>query len=459
MTLHQFERGIRPGTLGPGDPAQYDYLTIKSFFAGVKPGDLEGLQQAYTTLQNALQDLERRLGQHTRRLNEIWSGDAQQSGTAEIKQLAENAAAIAKAGGQFGTAMSSGAAALRTPPPIPAPTGPGGVVPGLLGEAAASPADTKAAQEALAKTNTSLASAFDQIPARLALGLPPDSKGGTPYLGAGGGRAPGGVPAAGAPGASTGLPGVSAPTPDGETNATGSTPTSAPEHSSGPRTIGAPSQGPGTSLPAPSHSGTPTDLAGSGPGFSQHPGTAPDSPGVKTPHQDSHTVPGLGRVPPAVGGAPWPPAGTGSPPVASPPSAGRENPRLPLFSEPDPQGGQPALEAPNRMSSRGVIGGNEYRGLGSVGQRHTLPSSAIEGPGQVPSRGVLRNGVLQPANEGAAGNGLPMAGGVGLSGRNGERARDVYVAEDNSLWEDETEFSPRVIGKYDQTTRNATHGS
>lgn len=48
MTLHPYERGIRPGSLGHGDPTQYDYLTIKSFFANTKPADLEGLQQSYT---------------------------------------------------------------------------------------------------------------------------------------------------------------------------------------------------------------------------------------------------------------------------------------------------------------------------------------------------------------------------------------------------------------------------
>ncbi|MFF0524620.1 hypothetical protein ACFYTC_38515 [Actinomadura nitritigenes] len=71
MTLHTFERGIRPGAFGRGDRAQYDYLTIKSFFASAKPADLEGLQHVYTKLHDALQDLERRLGQHTKRVNQI----------------------------------------------------------------------------------------------------------------------------------------------------------------------------------------------------------------------------------------------------------------------------------------------------------------------------------------------------------------------------------------------------
>ncbi|WP_433149252.1 hypothetical protein ACQPZ8_10480 [Actinomadura nitritigenes] len=71
LTLHTFEPGIRSGTLGRGDRAQYDYLTIKSFFTNAKPADLEGLQHVYTRLHNALQDLKRRLGQHTKRLNQI----------------------------------------------------------------------------------------------------------------------------------------------------------------------------------------------------------------------------------------------------------------------------------------------------------------------------------------------------------------------------------------------------
>jgi hypothetical protein len=48
-----------------------------------------------------------------------------------------------------------------------------------------------------------------------------------------------------------------------------------------------------------------------------------------------------------------------------------------------------------------------------------------------------------------------MTGGVGTGNRNGERARDVYLAEDDALWEDDTDVSPRVLGKDDAARRNS----
>lgn len=471
MTLHPYERGIRPGSLGHGDPTQYDYLTIKSFFANTKPADLEGLQQSYTKLQSALQDLEQRLGQHTRRLNQIWDGDAQEAGTSEIKQLTENTATLAKASAQFGTAMSSGAAALRNPPQITPPSGPAGALPGLIGEAAASPADTKAAQEALAKTNTSLASAFNQIPTTLALGAP-KATWDTPYAGAGSG-APGKASGAATPDTGAGIPQHGIPLSGAGGGRAAPMPSSvAPSHGSAPQAGGRPSEAPGTLLPTPSHAGSPTDLAGTGPGLGRNPELAPDSPTTATPTHGGPLTPSLGRVPPALEGpSPWAPTVPSGPPGTAPvPRVVGGGLHLPRFPELPAQGGTPGLGGLHRMSPRGVIGGNDLTGTGGIGQEPSVPYGAPGGARQPSAGEVLRNGVLRPANDGAAGSmmpgrqgtpgaGLPMTGGAGGGGRSGERSRDVYVTEDGTLWDDETEVSPRVLGKPDQTTRSPEHGS
>ncbi|GAA2149720.1 hypothetical protein GCM10009727_53430 [Actinomadura napierensis] len=472
MTLHPYEPGIRPGSLGHGDPAQYDYLTIKSFFANAKPADLEGLQQAYISLQSALQDLEQRLGQHTKRLNQIWDGDAQQAGTSEVKQLTENAATLAKASGQFGTAMSSGAAALRNPPRIPPPTGPAASVPGLLGEAAATPADNKAAQEALAKTNASLASAFDQIPSALALSQDLDL-GDTPYLSGGSGTgAPGMTSAAGGGNARAGVPAGGTSTSSNGGSASASPSMSSPERLTDPRPIRLlPGDGPRTPVPTPSH-GSPTNLAGSMPGVGQNPGVAPGAPATTPPVGDGGAAPGLGQVPPAGGGQAGPlPSKGAQPRPTSEAQTGVGRPRLSTPTDsPESQIGRPVLGGASRLSPGGVIGGKGFNGMGGIGQESLEPYGAAGGPKQVGADGVLRNSALRPAagsagmptaeaRPGSAGTGFPMTGGMGGGAREVERSRNTSMLEDDDLWRDETEVSPRVLGKFDQSMRNPEHGS
>jgi uncharacterized protein YukE len=476
LTLHPYERGIRPGSLGHGDPAQYDYLTIKSFFANAKPTDLEGLQQAYTNLESALQDLEQRLGQHTKRLNQVWDGDAQQAGTSEIKQLTENAATLAKASAQFGTAMSSGAAALRNPPKIPPPSGPAGALPGLIGEAAASPVDTKAAQEALAKTNTSLASAFNQIPATLALGTA-GNKNETPYSGAapgsgtpGGAAGGGGTSGSGGASSGTGVPFHGAAGSDrGGSATTPHSPYSSTNPSS-PKTIGIPSGEPGASSSTPSipPGHHPSDLEGSAPHLGGQPGGPPGSPAPTQPITAGRDPgPGPGRTPPSIGGTPLPSAGEGTPPRPVPRRPGGGLPRLPQLTDPEPGGGGPFR--PNRMMLRGVLGGTGFKGTGGMGEEPLGSYATGSGPRQLPAGGVLRNGVLRPSAEatgmpipearsGAVGAGFPMTGATGRGSRTGERSRDISLIEDDDLWRDETAVSPRVIGKRDRACEDPQHG-
>jgi hypothetical protein len=74
--------------------------------------------------------------------------------------------------------------------------------------------------------------------------------------------------------------------------------------------------------------------------------------------------------------------------------------------------------------------------------------------------GVLRNGTLRAGGEAGASavearqagtvGGFPMTGGVGGAGRSGERTRDVALLEGSDLWTDETQVSPRVLGRPDR---------
>ncbi|WP_173096567.1 hypothetical protein [Actinomadura verrucosospora] len=72
-----FHQGTRPGTLGHGNPAQYDYATIAGYLEQAQPAGLTGMAESYAITQKALNEPEGSLGKHIQRLGVIGKGGAQ----------------------------------------------------------------------------------------------------------------------------------------------------------------------------------------------------------------------------------------------------------------------------------------------------------------------------------------------------------------------------------------------
>lgn len=451
MGGREFQRDIRSGTLGHGNPAQYDYAAIDGYLKGADADTLKGISRAYAMAHQALQKVEQGLPAHINRLNSVWKGDAQELGLEDLRRLTKAAGALATASQQFQTAMNSGVVALKTsqfgmpnrtplgvfPPPDP------------IQAAATKQADDRVAQQHLAETNSKLVSSFSQIPDSITLDLPKDKQdgerfgGGSPEGGRSGSPTPGGGGSThggrgSVPGGNTPSPGNVAPPSPGDVNPPG----------------GSPEPGHGGAGPG-GHSGNPSDLQGvppNGPGpgipgpIGPGPGGGPPAPGTIPP----------GTLPPGGGSLPVLPPGGGlpsRPPVGPQPGMGGPRPLPPGGIRPGPGGTVPGIPPGNVGPIRpgGVIGGPA---LG--GGRPSLTGSPGEATGnsRLTSRGVIGKGsfVGEEAESiaarnaaGRAGLGLPM-GSAGAGHGEQEREREVWLVEDDDLWAEDDDVAPRVIG-------------
>lgn len=452
-----FHQGIRPGTLGHGNPAQYDYATIAGYLEQAQPEGLGGVAEAYAMVQKALGETEGNLGKHVQRLNMIWKGGAKELGIADMRMLTEATGTLATASGEFSTAMHSGYTAMKISQHSMPPTStPLGTLPSTNpAEAMATKlADDKAAQQHLAKTNTALTSAFDQIPHSLTLDLPLGERQDVPF---GGGPLPGGSSPGGSPsgtrtqnspgtgtfriggGGSAGSGGLGTfdPKSPGE-----ETPTN-----SGPR----PGQGSDHSV-----------LEGAPPALGHAPAASPQAPGGATPSGEGGRPPSPGPLAPGAL-APLPPRNAGSrpsPPNEVLPGRGGVEPRLPTTKPPYGGSEVPGAATPGVLRAGGVLGRDGLSGPRNTNIRPGRTFGEVtEAP--MPANGVLKNRELYPndiegrpanvvarAGQNTASASMPLgAAGGQAGGRQSEHTRDVQLVEDDDLWRDETEVSPRVIGE------------
>jgi hypothetical protein len=467
-----FHQGIRPGTLGHGNPAQYDYATIAGYLEQARPDGLGGVAEAYAMVQKALGETEGNLGKHVQRLNMIWKGGAKELGIADIRVLTEATGTLATASGQFSTAMHSGYTAMKISQHSMPPTStPLGTLPTANpAEAmAAKMADDKAAQQHLAKTNTALASAFDQIPSSVTFDLSQKDQGSKKFGGASsGGPSASGLPEANGPGSlGGGGQGVTGGGMRyGQTGSSGGADSRVPSggavstaHNGSPGSseISEPSLGDGTGSGGTAGGGS--DLAGVGPGSNHPPELTSPPSAAPGPGPEKHAGPiGLPGNP---GGAGYPfPGGNGygpGLPSQSSPRTGSPVLRPPTTRVPGDGGLPPARTGLGPLNAGGVIGrsgapGMSEAGAGSAGSLHGervphLPSGGVLGngrpaigePGNYPSMGP-RNGAGEVAG------GVPLGGAAPPAGRNGEQVRDARLVEEADLWDDDTDVAPRVIG-------------
>ncbi|MBD2900751.1 hypothetical protein amrb99_97600 [Actinomadura sp. RB99] len=462
-----FHQGIRPGTLGHGNPAQYDYATIAGYLEQARPEGLGGVAEAYAMVQKALGETEGNLGKHVQRLNMIWKGGAKELGIADMRMLTEATGTLATASGQFSTAMHSGYTAMKISQHSMPPTStPLGTLPSTNpAEAMATKlADDKAAQQHLAKTNTALTSAFDQIPSSVTFDLSTTGEGTKKFGGTASGEPPAsaGVPAANGPGTPGGGAGGAA---GGGAGAGGA------DSSGGPASR-APS---GHAVPAP-HGGSAGPPAGNGPRLGDGPGrggsdlagTRPGMDNAPEPTSPPSVGPGTGPERPSSPSFPASPGGVGyplpndggfsqRPPSRPSPTIGSPAPRLPSMRIPGDGGIPPTRPGMGPLSAGGVIGRN---GAPSLGETGAGPAGSLRGERvpRLPSGGVLGNerlpigeaGSQAPAGTryGARENagGMPLGGMGAAAGRNAERTREVRLLEEADLWLDDADVAPRVIG-------------
>jgi hypothetical protein len=459
-----FHQGIRPGTLGHGNPAQYDYATIAGYLEQARPEGLGGVAEAYAMVQKALGETEGNLGKHVQRLNMIWKGGAKELGIADMRMLTEATGTLAKASGQFSTAMHSGYTAMKISQHSMPPTStPLGALPSTnpVEAAAAKLADDKAAQQHLAKTNTALTSAFDQIPSSVSFDLSTTGEGTKKFGGASSGEPPaGGVPAAsgplgggGAGGAAGGGLGAGGADPSGGTATRTPSGHGVPtphSGSSGPSGISGPRLGDGT--------GGGSDLAGTRPGADHGPEfTSPPSAAPST-GPEKPTTPSLPISP---GGPGYPFRNDGGygprPPTRPSPITGSPAPRVPTVRIPEDGGVPPTRSGMGPLSAGGVIGRNSAPALGGprAGSTGSLPGERVS---RLPSGGVLGSERLSIGESGSqtstgtrygareVAGGMPLGGTGAATGRNSERSREVQLLEEADLWHDDTDVAPRVIG-------------
>ncbi|MBO2464405.1 hypothetical protein [Actinomadura violacea] len=107
-----FHQGIRPGTLGHGNLAQYDYATLAGYIEQAWPDGLGGVAEAHAMVQKAFSEAEGNLGKHIQRLNMIWKGGAQEPGSADMRLLTKATRSGATPSGQFSSLIHSGYTAM-----------------------------------------------------------------------------------------------------------------------------------------------------------------------------------------------------------------------------------------------------------------------------------------------------------------------------------------------------------
>lgn len=440
MAGRRLRADVRPGALGDGNPAQYDYDTIAAYLQGANPDLLAAAERAYAQAKSALEKAEIGLAQHVKRLHSVWQGDAQELGTADVRRLNQASRQLAGASEQFSRAMGDAYVTVKTSQRMPNKTTPLGVLTHTdpIAAQATKTADDKLAQQHLAKTNAALGSAFNQIPSSLTIELPTGAEGGTPF---GGGEGEGG--SGGPTGGGGRLNSSPAPSSGAQMPTAGK--------GGGSHLPGHESQSPnsltptGASLPAPGHghgslaAPAPSDLERVQPDIPGGSGGTPPPPGLSGPNPADGGGPNQRAPIPRID-APLPTVGKISPmtevsrptAIPSPPQRGPGGPSFtPLGGSSDGIRPGGVLGAPN--------GGTVGSGLGG------RPAG---GPGHSKmSGGVIRSGaeITRQGTNRTAGS-MPMGRGS-IAGRKSENERESWLYDDEDLWTDEVNVAPRVLGE------------
>jgi hypothetical protein len=463
---------IKQSAVAPSSASGLTAAEIEQMFSYLPDADLVTESgNAHTTASKILADIADSLVQHVQVLHQNWTGTASETAVGSFQQLHETAIGLAKASAQTGAVL----------------TWMGGIIPfyksykapalSLFGHVEAAFGDNpsdKAAQAVLERFNNRLVQANENLPPEVNKVLPTggwDTN--APLTGGPGGPAGAGAAATGVsstggtgPGVGTKVPGGSQPV--GTLPGGGGHISSPPVSSKGP-----------TGTPPP------TQLAGAPPG---PPGGGVSSGGPPPGGVGAPPPPGS---PPGGSGGSFPVIPGGGPPGDAPPPGGPGDLGDPGALGDGPPPGDPGLVgegggfpgegvvgvAPGdtaSIGSDGMIGagpggpggsgevGVESGRPGVVGLDEAFPDGgAVEGgaangfldgseasglgAGDSGATGFVgADGAAVDAGADEGGMGLPM-GGTSGAGRQRERRREAWMAEDADLWEGPAEQVPSQI--------------
>jgi uncharacterized protein YukE len=431
---------IKTAPVTPESASQYSASQIEEMFSTLDPEAASQAGSAHTQASRTLANIADSLIQHVQKLNENWTGAAAQSAAAAFQQLHETALDLAQASAQTGAVLSwLGDTILPFYKSYQAPgNGLVGDVTSLFGD---NPQD-KAAQQVMERLNNRLVQANSNLPPSVTKNLPTSfasdhtaaTTGNVGSSGAGAGQAASGLGGGGGGGpVHLGSPGTGGP---GGVGSPGGLSSGSPGISHLAGSAPPPGSGPGAGAP------------GGGPG----PGGAPVTGGG----------PGGGGVFPVGGGpggglAGGGPGGLGEPVGAEGAGLGGEG----LVGDGVPLGDGVVIGPDGMISTAGPgvgFGSAENLGLAQAERAGFAQAEGLgfgeDGFGPAAAGGLGESAAGPAGAEGAmageaAGRGMagfPMAGGAGAGGREQERRRQSWMAEDEDLWAPQTDAVPAQIG-------------
>jgi hypothetical protein len=425
---------VKQEAVAPGPASGLTAAEIEQLFSYLPdPSLVSESGRAHTAASEALADIADSLVKHVQVLTEAWSGTAAQAAVTSFGQLHQTAIGLAQASAQTGAVLSwLGETILplyknyKAPPLSIA-----GHIEAAIGH---NPSDI-AAQQVLERLNNRLVEANANLPPSVSKNLPggiaaapaPSVSGSGPGA-AGAGAAAGAVggPAGAAGGGAGGLA-------DGGTGgATGGL-------GGGPR--GSP--GATTTLASAPGGGTPGPVTPGGPG------TGSGAPGPVTPGGPGSGGEGAVPVLPGTPGAGGAGEGASAEVPGGPALAGEGAGGDGMIGE-GVVGVAPGDSAvigndgmigvaPGAVGADGAFADGAFAdgGLGASGAGHTTGATGFVG-----ADGAATDAAGQEA---AGGTGFPMTGGTGGSGRETERRRQAWMAEDADVWEGQADTAPSKI--------------
>jgi hypothetical protein len=432
-----------------GSPGQYDLASIIRYLKSSDPGAVTNAGQAYLRFARAYERITPKLAQAGHDLNEAWTGTDASAAQEQMRSLWASSHTIGTASRDFGTAVerhgSEYLSWYRTSMPLPK--------------------DDAEARSWMQGANERITETWSALPPTISTPLYAQRVehggliGTAPSGGSGGSGLPGG---SGGPPDSGTTGGLSAgPSSTGGPGSSGSPGAVTPTSGIGPLTDPTDQTAPSGHI----HPGQQPVSAPGSPGIGHHANQGTDLSGVQPPGRtpsDGELV--LPTAPGSPATSPLPP-GTGP----QPPGTGGTMPAIP---------GGGGFGPPGRAGT-GLPGG---AAIGLPGSGSGFPrggASAEIGDlrgGGANSSGLIRNGVIgqdriSPAaptrasafEEAAASRSGPAAmgpmTGVGGSAQNNrERERQSWAAEDPTLWNEDIEVSPSVLGATPKRTMREEGG-
>ncbi len=422
---------------------------IEKLFSYLDPSAVAEAGKAHTAAAKTLQSIADSLVTHAQALADGWNGTTAQASITALQQLHQTAVQLSHASAQTGQVLTWLGETIL--PYYKNWTAPGNGVMGTIESFFGSNPQDHAAQQVMQRLNDRLSQANAALPGSVSINLPKIGKAGhAPATTGGSGSGRGAGAAAGGVGLTSAARGAVSPATGGSGGVVGVKPGGA---------------------------------GVSGAGFGGGRGVVPTgSGGHVSPPIHLVNVNPPGGTPPSVGGVPGGPGGVpgGGLSGGTSPGGGVAGGPGPIGLGPGPGTGQGAGGAPGLGGEPpggvgvlpgepggtgepgGGVGGGASGSAGAVGEDvGSLPGeSAIVGSdGMIGTGPGMAEGEVGSGNTGAtgflgaddaatqSGGGFPMSGGSGGGGRESERYRQAWMAEDLDTWEGPAAPAPSLIGE------------